>query len=92
MTIQFRIPRVLQRYGDGRLQWELHGETVGQVLAEVRGLHPNVYQCMFDETGRLRQHVNLFLNDELLVAPDANDRTPLKNGDIVSVFPSVSGG
>jgi molybdopterin converting factor small subunit len=44
-----------------------------------------------DETGAVRRHVNLFVNDSFLSKRDGLD-TPLASGDILTIMPAVSGG
>lgn len=91
MLIPFRIPRVLQQYCAGVPELRLQGTTVRGLLDEVGRRHPALYRCICDETGTVRQHINLFLNDDLL--RDQHDLdTRLKAGDVVSVFQAVSGG
>jgi molybdopterin converting factor small subunit len=86
-----QIPRVLQQYCEGRPEVELPGETVREVLAELHRRHPALYICICNETGAIRRHVNLFVNDDLLGDREGLD-THLVAGDMVSVFQSVSGG
>ncbi|MEZ6062028.1 MAG: MoaD/ThiS family protein [Planctomycetaceae bacterium] len=91
MVTAFRIPRVLQRYADGEAELSLAGETVRQVLVAVKRQHPDLYGCICDETGSVRRHVNLFVNDSFLHDRDGLE-TRLEPGDVVSVFQAVSGG
>ena len=91
MEIAFQIPRILQPYAEGTLELRLCGQTVGGVLEELQRDYPLLYRCICNETGTVRQHINLFVNNSVL-----KDRTdlsaPLTSGDIVSVFQAVSGG
>ena len=91
MKTRLQIPRVLQPYAGGKMEIALGGKTVAEVLEELKNEHPRLYECICDETDRIRQHINLFLNESLLVFPGA-DKTKLAAGDVVSVFQSVSGG
>ena len=90
VKIQFQIPRVLQQSSVGDLELEIDGTTVGELLDEVQRRDPELYRCICDETGSLRQHINLFLNDDLFDRTRFDTR--LTAGDVVSVFQSVSGG
>jgi adenylyltransferase/sulfurtransferase len=48
-------------------------------------------QHLFNEEGRLRSFVNVYVNDEDIRYLQ-KDRTPVKSGDTVSIIPSVAGG
>ena len=91
MKTKFQIPRILQRYCDGNLEFMVEAETVRELLDDVQRNHPSLYVCICDETGKLRQHINLFVNSDLLVERRKFD-TRLVAGDVVSVFQAVSGG
>ena len=89
METKLQIPRILQQYCDGKLELRVDGETVGELLEEVKRQQPSLYGCICDETGKVRRHINLFLNHDLLVASAALD-TPIESGDVVSVFQAVT--
>lgn len=91
LKVTLQIPRILQQYCGGNDEFVFDAETVGQLLQRVKKELPELYVCICHETDQLRQHVNLFLNDELL-APRTAFKTQLKAGDIVYVYQSVSGG
>ncbi|HND54476.1 MAG TPA: MoaD/ThiS family protein, partial [Pirellulaceae bacterium] len=91
MLTTFRIPRVLQTRCSGRAELRLPGGTVGELLAALAREAPDLYGCICDETGTIRRHINLFVNDDFL--RDRNGvETRLEPGDVVSVFQAVSGG
>lgn len=50
-----------------------------------------LYVCICDETGAVRRHVNVFVNDEHMRERDGLD-TPLAPGDVIHLLPAVSGG
>lgn len=91
METRIQIPRVLQTYSARKSELRMRGETVRQVLDEVKRNYPELYLCICDETDTVRKHINLFLNNDVL-----NDRAKLDQrlaaGDVISVFQAVSGG
>lgn len=91
MVTTFHIPRVLQPSCDGKSELCLRGRTIRAVLKELQHDYPALYVCLCDETGAVRRHLNIFVNNEIIIARDGLD-TPLKAGDLVSVFQAVSGG
>lgn len=71
---------------------DLPGKTVQDLLlalAEVK--QPDVAGILFDAAGRVKQHFVLTLNSEILDNKKAGT-VKVKAGDILHVFPPVSGG
>ncbi|MEZ6132657.1 MAG: MoaD/ThiS family protein [Planctomycetaceae bacterium] len=90
MKTRFLIPAVLRKYSDDELEISYDGNTVGDLLSELRRISPTVYQCICDETGRMRPHINLFLDNKILRRNNFEQK--LEPGVVVSVFQAVSGG
>lgn len=91
MATTLQIPRILQTYSHGQPELRLAGGTVRALLAELRRTNPPLYRCLCDETGALRRHLHLFVNDDL-VCDARSFEAPLGDADVVSVFQAVSGG
>jgi molybdopterin converting factor small subunit len=91
MRIPVLIPQVLCRYSGGRSQLEVEADSVQAALLALQRDHPAVYECICDETGAVRRHINLFINNAFF--RDRNGlQTELVDGDVLSVFQAVSGG
>lgn len=90
-TIAVQIPSALRHRCRGASQVEVCAATVLEALETLRVSHPEVYRSVCDETGAVRPHVNLFVNDDFL-----HDRqglaTALRTGDVLTIMPAVSGG
>ena len=91
MKTQVLIPRILQQYAEGKTDLDVGGGTVGEVMDELQREYPRLYVCLCDDTGKVRKHIHLFLNDNLLPVPTAL-ATKVASGDTLSVFQAVSGG
>jgi molybdopterin converting factor small subunit len=61
------------------------------VLEDLERIHPGLYRSVCDETGAVRRHVNLFVNELHMRDRDGLD-TALAPGDKVTILPAVSGG
>jgi MoaD family protein len=88
------LPRALRAYacGESSLAVEVpEGATVAVLLDEVEAAHPGVSARARDETGQLREHVNVFVAGESVRARDGL-ATTLAAGDEVMILPAVSGG
>ena len=93
MTVAVQIPGALREYCHGAAEINVSADTVGAALVELEREHPSLYISVCDETGAVRRHVNLFVNSDLVrVRHESAMETPLRLGDVLTIWPSVSGG
>ena len=94
MRVTVALPRALRTYADGAATLDVElpdGATVTALLDALAGTHPGVSARARDETGQLREHVNVFVAGESVRARDGL-ATRLAAGDEVMILPAVSGG
>jgi molybdopterin converting factor small subunit len=91
MSISIHIPAVLRGECDGAKELPSSATTVREALGELARDYQALYHSVCDETGAVRRHVNLFVNDSLLDRRRGLD-TELAPGDVLSIMPAVSGG
>ena len=91
MSVRVTLPTALRPYAGRRDSIELDAGTVGQALAGLTGEFPELRKHLFADDGRLRSFVNIYVNDED-IRYLAKDETPLRDGDTVSIIPSIAGG
>jgi len=82
-----RLRGPLKQVAGGRPEHPLDGRTVRELLRELERTQPAVSGWILDERGRLRRHINVFVNGEL----GAQD-TEVGDEDRVDVLPAISGG
>ena len=63
------------------------GATVGEVLGALEHAHPPIAGWVLDEHGRIREHVNVFVN-----GTPGERSTPVGEADRVHVLPAITGG
>jgi sulfur-carrier protein adenylyltransferase/sulfurtransferase len=85
------IPTPLRQYAGKQDSVELAGSTVGEVLAALTTQHADLRRQLYNDEGKLRSFVNVYLNDEDIRYLQ-KDATPVKDGDTVSIVPSIAGG
>ncbi|HLY19408.1 MAG TPA: ThiF family adenylyltransferase, partial [Bryobacteraceae bacterium] len=85
------IPTPLRQYAGKQDSVELQGSTVGEVLSALTNLHPDLRRQLYNDEGKLRSFVNVYLNDEDIRYLQ-KDATPVKAADTVSIVPSIAGG
>jgi MoaD family protein len=69
----------------------MSADTVRAALEEIERNHPALYRSVCDETGKVRRHVNLFVNTTNVRDREGLD-TALSPGDVITILPAVSGG
>ena len=67
------------------------GGTLADVVAALDARYPGLRDYLVDERGSLRRHVNLFVNEDVLVDRAALT-DPVGPGDRVFVMQALSGG
>ena len=77
--------------GERQIRIDSNSSTVEEALRELWELHVGLRDRVVNEQGQLRQHVNIFLNNENVRRLDSL-QTTLKDGDEITILPSVSGG
>jgi adenylyltransferase/sulfurtransferase len=85
------IPTPLRQYAGKQDSVELSGATVGEVLSALTTQYQDLRRQLFNDEGKLRSFVNVYLNDEDIRYLQ-KDATPVKDGDTVSIVPSIAGG
>ena len=91
MSISIQIPTALRPDCGGASELCLSASTVRAALDQLEESHPALYRSVCDETGAVRQHVNLFVNDSLVDRREGLN-SALKPGDVLTIMPAVSGG
>lgn len=91
MSVEVRIPSLLQRVVGGQKTVQAEGETVRQLFDNIEKKHPGFRERVLDEEGKLRHFVSVFVNDEDVRFLQELD-TPLAAGNHVTILPAVAGG
>lgn len=89
--ISIHVPGPLRAYCGGASSLPLCARTVRDALDELERSYAALHRNVCDETGKLRRHLNVFVNTDNVRDLDGID-TPLKTGDVVTILPAVSGG
>src|SRR5471030_623501 len=85
------IPTPLRPYTDKQDAVDATGTTVGELLADLTTKHAGLKGHLYNEQGKLRSFVNIYVNDEDIRYLE-KEATPVKADDTVSIIPSVSVG
>jgi MoaD family protein, archaeal len=85
------IPTPLRQYTNKQDSVELSGATVGEVLDSLTSQYQDLRRHLYNDEGKLRSFVNIYVNDED-IRYLSKEATPLKDGDTISIVPSIAGG
>src|SRR5450755_2954132 len=85
------IPTPLRQYTGKQDTVELAGATVGEVLHSLTSQFGELRRHLYNDEGKLRSFVNVYVNDDDIRYLD-KEATALKDGDTVSIVPSIAGG
>ena len=86
-TVKLRLPSTLSAYSGGKSQLLVQADTVEQLLDVLERQHPLVWERLCSEHGHVRNHVKIFVNNELITGIDGLKKL-LKSGQEVIVIPS----
>jgi sulfur-carrier protein adenylyltransferase/sulfurtransferase len=85
------IPTPLRQFTGKQDSVSVSGATVGEALNALTSQFPDLRKQIFNDEGKVRSFVNVYLNDED-IRYLSKDATPAKDGDTISLVPSIAGG
>src|SRR6185436_4819217 len=91
MATKILIPTPLRPYTDKKDAVDADGSTVGELLADLTRKHAGLKAHLYNDQGKLRSFVNVYVNDEDIRYLQ-KEQTPVTSADTVSIIPSVAGG
>ncbi len=91
MPVKVMIPTPLRPYTENKDSVEVDGRTVDEILSNLSVKYPQLKRHLFSEDGKLRNFVNIYVNDEDIRYLGGGN-TQVKEGDVVSIIPAIAGG
>ena len=91
MAHRVLIPTPLRPYTGQKDAVDVDGGTVGEVLSSLTKSYADLRKHLYADDGKLRHFVNVYVNDDDIRYLE-RDATKLKDGDVISIVPSVAGG
>ncbi|MBI1750094.1 MAG: MoaD/ThiS family protein [Acidobacteria bacterium] len=91
MPMKILIPTPLRPYADRKESVQFDARTVGEALDLLTGRYAELRKHLYADDGRLRSFINVYVNDEDIRFLQ-KEQTPVKEGDIISIIPSIAGG
>ncbi|PZC44190.1 MAG: molybdopterin synthase sulfur carrier subunit [Chloroflexi bacterium] len=91
MSIEVRIPAPLRKVTNGADKVNVEAGNLAAVIEALNDAYPGIKDRLCDESGALRNFVNVYINGEDIRFLDGLD-TLTKSGDEISIVPAVAGG
>ena len=89
--VKVLIPTPLRQYAGNQDAIELQAKDVREALGALVGTYDALRRHLYTEEGHLRNFVNVYLNEEDIRYLQ-KEATPLKDGDTITIVPSIAGG
>jgi molybdopterin/thiamine biosynthesis adenylyltransferase/rhodanese-related sulfurtransferase/molybdopterin converting factor small subunit len=91
MAVTVFIPTALRQFAGERAEIAVDARTVGEALDKVTGEHAELRRHLYGEQDKLRNFVNIYVNDED-IRHGQRLETPVREGDTISIVPAIAGG
>lgn len=91
MSIKVRVPTPLQKLTQNQAEVKANGTNIKELIDDLERNFPGIKERICDAEGKVRRFINIYVNEED-VRFLQRDKTPLKDGDEVSIIPAIAGG
>jgi molybdopterin synthase sulfur carrier subunit len=94
VTVRVVLPGALRELAGGAHRVDLDlpaGASLADALQALGSAYPALQGRIFDETGAVRRHVNVYVDGDDMRGGAGLD-TVVKDGSVVDVLPSIAGG
>ena len=91
MPITIEIPTAFRRFTEGAPKIDSNAPTVAEALNELTTRFPELSRHVRDDSGQIRQFLNVYLNEEDIRFL-GGEACALKEGDRVLLVSSIAGG
>jgi MoaD family protein len=90
-SVTVKIPTPLRPITAGQSEVKIEGATVGEVLRIMDTQFRGFGDRILDDGSTVKRFINIFVNEDNIRDKKQLD-TELKNGDTISILPSIAGG
>jgi MoaD family protein len=90
-NVTVKIPTPLRPTTGGQAEVKIEGATVGEILRKMDSQFKGFGERVLDEGKNVKRFINVFVNEDNIRDKKELD-TEVKNGDTISILPSIAGG
>jgi molybdopterin converting factor small subunit len=91
MPVTIEIPTAFRRFTAGAPKVDCSATTIAEALTELTARFPELSRHVRDDSGQIRQFLNVYLNEEDIRFL-GGESCCVKEGDRVLLVPSIAGG
>jgi molybdopterin converting factor small subunit len=91
MPVTIEIPTAFRRFTDGIPKLDCSASTIAEALTELTVRYPAISRHVRDDSGQIRQFLNVYLNEEDIRFL-GGESCKVKEGDRLLLVPSIAGG
>jgi molybdopterin converting factor small subunit len=91
MPVTIEIPTAFRRFTGGAPRVDCSAHTIAEALTELTTRFPDLSRHVRDDSGQIRQFLNVYLNEEDIRFL-GGESCSVKEGDRVLLVPSIAGG
>ena len=91
MGVVIEIPSALKQYVNDQDEVEVSGSSVEEVFEGLVSEYGEVKANLFDENGKIRNFINVYLNDDDIRYANGL-KSKVQDGATIQIVPSVAGG
>ena len=86
-----RVSNVISYYTDKQTHFNVPGSTALEAVQNAVEKYPQLKFHVFDKDGKLRRHIQLFVN-EVNVKELGGNETPVEDADVIRILAAAAGG
>ena len=90
-SVTVKIPTPLRPITSGQSEVKVEGATVGEILRTLDSQFKGFGDRILDEGKAVKRFINVYVNEDNIKDKNELD-TVVKNGDTISILPSIAGG
>jgi molybdopterin converting factor small subunit len=90
MSVRENVHKTHRAYTNDQETVFVEGRTVGECLKQLIQLFPDMKSALFDEKGKLRNHIEIYVNAESAYPEEL--KKPVQDGDEVFITVMLAGG
>jgi molybdopterin synthase sulfur carrier subunit len=90
-SVTVKIPTPLRPLTAGQAEVKIEGATVGEVLLKMDSQFKGFSDRIMDNGKAVKRFINVFVNEDN-IRDKKELATEVKNGDTISILPSIAGG
>ena len=91
MGVVIGIPSALKQYVNNQDEVEVQGSSVEEAFESLCSDYVELKLNLFDDNGKVRNFINVYLNDEDIRYADGMSSS-VEDGDCIQIVPSIAGG